>query len=305
MKTKFTILTLSFLVATIIASAQTSSDNSQNKPSQNYDGYEFNFKGNSEDNCPSKIPYDQYFMSSSYIVNSMGDDTLNLSTDGQQLSWHKLNMRLYDKNCNPITIDLSNNQTFEIKLVSSTSVPQFMVMFADPNANYTNNNPIVKTLTPGVNTVKVTNIDFSIYNDSKKVDSTQIAIIALFFRIADTDNDGAGGANPSVIGNFKIDYVKVGNVPATVSGITNSEIESSFEFFPNPATDKLQVKFDAAKNCKVMLTDLSGKVMASQDMFSGESSMVFDTSELYTGMYLVSIVTEDGIVSRKVSVSGK
>jgi hypothetical protein len=292
------------MLSAIIVNAQTSSDNSQNKPSQNYDGYEFNFKGVTADNCPSKIPYDQYFMSSSYVVNSMGDDTLNLSTDGQQLGWHKLNMRLYDKNCNNITIDLSNNQKFEAKLVSSTSVPQFMVMFADVNGNYANNNPIVKSLTPGVNTIKASDIDFSVYNSNTKIDSTQIAIIALFFRIADTDNDGAGGAAPSVIGNFKIDYVKVGNV-FTVSGIANSEIESSLEFFPNPATDKLQVKYSASENCKVLLTDLSGKVIASQDKLSGDTTIVFDTSDLYSGMYLVSIVTEEGIVSRKVSVTGK
>lgn len=302
MKKIITLVAGAILISGSISFGQNSSLNSNNRPNSTNTGYLLDFKGTAPDNCPNLIPYNQYFIPASYTINSIGSDTLNVSTSGAQEGWHKLNIRLYSGNCVPTTVNLSNNQSLYIKVKSSVAVPQFVAMLADVNGAFANNNPPVQALTVGDNVISLSDLDFSIYGSPNKIDSTQIAFVSLHFRIADSDNDGGSGASPSVIGNFKVSQIHLGDVSSLLSGVHSQKIEHTLEVFPNPASDKLQVQFGSFGKATVRISDLSGKTLMTTDRSEGDQQIVFNTNSLTTGMYLLSITTEDGVVTRKVTI---
>ncbi len=66
----------------------------------------------------------------------------------------------------------------------------------------------------------------------------------------------------------------------------------SFMVAPNPAQDVVNIHSDAAIQ-SVVLTDLSGKTIIAQE-FAGATSGSISVNDLQSGVYLVSIVGEDG-----------
>lgn len=75
----------------------------------------------------------------------------------------------------------------------------------------------------------------------------------------------------------------------------------SIKLVPNPATDVVQIQFEAAaeKNCWVSVFDLAGKRVLNEPIPEGELVHVLDVSGCQNGMYLV-LVTEAGqVVARK------
>lgn len=72
--------------------------------------------------------------------------------------------------------------------------------------------------------------------------------------------------------------------------------ENTFEVFPNPTSDNLNIKWSEdfnAKNSSIIILDAFGKVV--KQIFSKNSEVeIIDLNGMDTGIYFVKIITEDG-----------
>jgi len=67
----------------------------------------------------------------------------------------------------------------------------------------------------------------------------------------------------------------------------------SFELYPNPSQDFVKISVNDASVASVLLTDLSGKVV-SETIWDGGSEASLDLTELLSGIYLATLVMDDG-----------
>ncbi len=90
------------------------------------------------------------------------------------------------------------------------------------------------------------------------------------------------------------------------SSITEIELRNSMEVFPNPANTTVNVlaSFSKMQAVTVNLMDLSGRVLNTQK-FNGLSALNtnFDVSNLSAGVYMLQLVSVDGVAVKQVSVS--
>ena len=93
---------------------------------------------------------------------------------------------------------------------------------------------------------------------------------------------------------------------STLSVEEKSVLESTFNVYPNPASTVVNVSFKLENNSNVDVTiaDLTGKVVYSNKVnkTAGSNSFAIDTKGLNNGMYVVSVTTENGIATRRVSI---
>lgn len=85
-----------------------------------------------------------------------------------------------------------------------------------------------------------------------------------------------------------------------VAGIAEM-LTNSFTVYPNPASDVLNVSFEAnSADYSVAIVDLQGRVMASQNLSSlnGAQTIAFPVSNLAKGSYIVTI-TSNGVSTSK------
>lgn len=297
----FTLITLLSTCLALSAQAQTNSEISGNTPNVAKTGYSFDFNGTSGVNCPSMIPSDAYgIYASTYVVNSIGNGKLSLTTTGTQESWHRLNLRFTEGDCSPVSVNLSSaaSHKFEIKLNSSVANTELMVQFSDGPAigNFSDGNPPLLALASGSNTFSVNIADFTGYNTNPDVDSLHVTHVSLFFRKSYEDYAAAG--------TFDIDYIKLGDV-GIVTDSKPAAVEASLQYYPNPASDVLHVKYDYKGDSKVVLSDMTGTAVKTETVAAGAGAISIDTKNLNSGIYLLSIITAEGAVAKKVVLSGK
>ncbi len=79
-----------------------------------------------------------------------------------------------------------------------------------------------------------------------------------------------------------------------------TEIRGDFGFYPNPASNNITVKSQFARSFKVVLTDLSGKQLLNEE--KEEPSFDFSLTSLPEGIYLMSLTSENSIVTKKLVV---
>jgi hypothetical protein len=107
-------------------------------------------------------------------------------------------------------------------------------------------------------------------------------------------------------GNVTIDPDQANNTACANVVLPVNEVSaavSNMRVFPNPATDMLNISLDYKKAKEVVIMDLSGKLIATQSMISGENQISLNGME--TGIYLYQIVDTEGAVvtTGKFSVS--
>lgn len=98
---------------------------------------------------------------------------------------------------------------------------------------------------------------------------------------------------------FTISEIRFG---AEVGVSTNEVVATGLNVYPNPATDVLNVKFDATSATTVELTDLTGKVVATQTAVAGANSLSFATANVNAGVYFVNISNANGNTAQKVVI---
>jgi hypothetical protein len=80
------------------------------------------------------------------------------------------------------------------------------------------------------------------------------------------------------------------------AGIT--DLAAGFELYPNPTRSTVQVIWMTAGNAKVLLTDLNGKVLSSQQVAEQETTL--DLSTYTPGVYIVTIQTGDQVLTQRI-----
>lgn len=79
-----------------------------------------------------------------------------------------------------------------------------------------------------------------------------------------------------------------------VVGLAESPDAIDMNVYPNPATDNVNVAFEAAGDYTITITDMSGRVVSTNAYtnLSGAQNIALPVADLMSGNYLVSIATE-------------
>ncbi|MFK7785996.1 MAG: T9SS type A sorting domain-containing protein [Crocinitomicaceae bacterium] len=79
-----------------------------------------------------------------------------------------------------------------------------------------------------------------------------------------------------------------------VVGLEEGPESINMNVFPNPATDNVNVAFDATGDYTITITDMAGRVVSTNaySNLSGAQNIAVPTAELMSGNYLVSVATE-------------
>ncbi len=87
---------------------------------------------------------------------------------------------------------------------------------------------------------------------------------------------------------------------------TNTDAVLSIEklnVFPNPVQNQLNVKLTLTQGMDVNVSVMSvtGQVLVNEQhqMYSGQNEVIIPTSELPTGVYMLRLETNDGVVTEK------
>jgi Zn-dependent metalloprotease len=90
-----------------------------------------------------------------------------------------------------------------------------------------------------------------------------------------------------------------GNGDRVLSDVENILPESSFEVYPNPVSQKLQISSEVNEEqlSVIRITDMMGKTIYNRPVrMNGEFSL--DVSSLSAGQYVISIITKEGSASK-------
>lgn len=90
-------------------------------------------------------------------------------------------------------------------------------------------------------------------------------------------------------------------------GINELNADASLKVYPNPASASLNVAFDLENASEVLVTvsDLSGKVVYSSKSLKGSEGtniMTIDTRAMNNGMYVLNVISNNSVVSKKFNV---
>lgn len=104
---------------------------------------------------------------------------------------------------------------------------------------------------------------------------------------------------------------KVSSVDETVTvyestnSLSEAELnEMNINVFPNPASDLIAVQIGGlvSTNLHVSLMDIQGREVQYTTINAGQTIAYFDVSTVYSGTYLVRILSEDAILSKTVQI---
>ena len=124
------------------------------------------------------------------------------------------------------------------------------------------------------------------------IDLTNIGGLAFEMRdVASNDVHFAGTIN--------IEKIQIGAYGVGVSELSSV---SNFTLFPSPATSEVNLKFTAQEATTVTLTDITGRVMVSEQVSAGSVSKSYDVSGFAQGLYFVTISGANGQTTEKFMV---
>lgn len=108
-----------------------------------------------------------------------------------------------------------------------------------------------------------------------------------------------------VIDNASGEVVNAEKTDITVVAGVEELASINMTIFPNPATDNINVSFDAdGGNYVVTLTDLAGKVVSTNNVSnaSGTSTVTIDVANLKAGNYLVAVANGSASYTKMVTI---
>jgi hypothetical protein len=89
---------------------------------------------------------------------------------------------------------------------------------------------------------------------------------------------------------FKVHFNLIDN-----SGIDNQNT-GVFQIFPNPAEDNIQITFSDAKSAySIQLYDVNGKRLSAREIPSGTQTVNFSLETFAPGMYMMDVISEEGV----------
>lgn len=89
-------------------------------------------------------------------------------------------------------------------------------------------------------------------------------------------------------------------VVVTVEGATGIEDLEGFEtrFYPNPVSDLLTIETDQSRELSIKITSLNGQIIENRN-FTGSSHQI-DLSSVQKGVYFITVISEDFIITKKI-----
>ncbi len=99
--------------------------------------------------------------------------------------------------------------------------------------------------------------------------------------------------------NYQIDFV----------GIDDDNIEglNSFEIYPNPVNDLLNLKFnnEGTQSFLIKISDKLGKIVSEEntELFNGSFTKKIDVSNFAKGMYIITLRGEKGVINKKIIIN--
>jgi Secretion system C-terminal sorting domain len=117
---------------------------------------------------------------------------------------------------------------------------------------------------------------------------------------ANGDNVLVGFRAKSGYGNYGwIDNI---NIRRSALGINDLGQSFTLSAYPNPANDNITVKYTANEATTLVVTDVTGKVVVTKVVNSGDVNETINVSEFANGLYSVTVATKQGTAVRKVQV---
>lgn len=85
----------------------------------------------------------------------------------------------------------------------------------------------------------------------------------------------------------------------TPVGVQENTAASITGMYPNPSSENTTIQFSnaTAENATIQITDVTGRVVFSQPMNASNGSFTVPCSEWESGLYMVSVLSEDRITS--------
>jgi len=108
--------------------------------------------------------------------------------------------------------------------------------------------------------------------------------------------------NGYVVGNGKT-LLKYGEI----SGIGDNKKIINFEIFPNPTTNKIQIKCSEFKteSGTIEILSMEGKKLLKKEIGEGNEHLEIDVSNLASGVYFCTLKTNKGTATKKLIVQNK
>lgn len=142
------------------------------------------------------------------------------------------------------------------------------------------------------------NIDGNLSGAFVRSDSNYVSIYEggrLAPAVADANSDGLYDV---VIGNYAGGISLFCGDTTVFTGEISLQQASSFSVFPNPANESITIKTGKTTYAKqfFILNDISGKEILRRELFSQQTTI--DISSLPAGMYVCTLLDEDGFAAR-------
>lgn len=146
----------------------------------------------------------------------------------------------------------------------------------------TSSSPVTTSYAPGFNDWKTSTINLSGYEDKGPI------LLKWEFK--------ADGGN-----NLYIDNI---NLTSSNIGIEENDLNTSIEFYPNPAKDRVTIAFGAELNqeVKIAITDINGKQVAASNVAKGATTHTITSLNLPSGVYLLSFKFDNRLVNKKLII---
>ena len=207
-----------------------------------------------------------------------------------------------DLECTPFVakglVDITAAPEVSLRIKASAPVQIFVYVQEGNSPIYDYSKFSVTSATIDVTTdwqvVEISDISSTNMPEATTIDLTKIG--ALAFELGKTD----GTNRDDFDGTVSVDYIKLGAAVKALS--TETPIASGLNIFPNPATDVLNVNFDATSATTIDLVDITGKVVDSKLTQAGFATTSFNTAEINSGVYFVNIKSASGTTTQKVVV---
>jgi len=286
---------LSLVTTTLscFAFAQSHSDLSENALTASGEGYTFNFKGSSANNCEGGGGV-QYYGETNQVWSLDGSDNLivtiaptpTYTSDAQQA-------KFYSGDCVVADIDLSSasNQKIAINLTSPEAGELVVITYSGTESNYAGT-PNTFALVAGANTLSATSINLvGITNN------TTITGVGLLFR------GPLGWSDETFNGSVTIDFIKVGDAVSTTN-VAKSVDNTLISVYPNPSKEFINVDLSSLTN----VSDATVKIVSSNGTTVYESiatsqTETINTSSLLKGIYMVQVTSGNKIANKKIVIN--
>lgn len=138
-------------------------------------------------------------------------------------------------------------------------------------------------------------------NFKLSADGEQLTLLTADFKIADQTNfnqqqtDMGWARLPNGIGDFVIQAPTFAENNENSTGIEGAFEALDFIVYPNPASDVLYVKLSSELTMgnTLVVQDLSGRIVRTQQLLPGATSLDVEVDNLSAGMYLIHLALHD------------